>query len=251
MSTWVLLRGLMRERRHWGSFPAMLSTELAGAAVITLDLPGNGSLHQIASPTRVEDMAEFCRRELLARGLAPPYHLLALSLGAMVAVAWATRHPDEISTAVLINTSLRPFSPFYHRLRAQNYPGLVGLALNGGITKQEELILRMTSRRGVDKEKILKDWIAYQQEFPVSRRNALRQLVAAVRYRAPIATPSMPMLILASAMDQLVDTRCSIRLAARWQTGFAVHPSAGHDLPLDDGAWVARQVREWIALRHD
>ena len=250
MSTWVLLRGLMRESRHWGEFPAILSKELGGPAVLAFDLPGNGSLYQMASPMRVEDMAEFCRTELRARGLAPPYRLLALSLGAMVAVAWATRHPDEISRAVLINTSLRPFSPFYHRLRAQNYPGLLGLALTGGITKQEKLILRMTSNHGVDKEDTLKFWVAYQQQYPVSRRNALRQLAAAVRYRAPIASPTAPMLILASAMDQLVDTRCSTRLAARWQTGLAVHPSAGHDLPLDDGAWVARQVREWVELRH-
>ena len=250
MSTWILLRGLMRESRHWGEFPATLSKELGGAAVIALDLPGNGSLHRMDSPTRVEDMAAFCRQELLARGLAPPYHLLALSLGAMVAVAWAARHPDEISRAVLINTSLRPFSPFYRRLRAQNFAGLLGLALTGGITKQEKLILRMTSCRGMGQQEILKTWIAYQQQYPVTRRNALRQLAAAVRYRAPIATPTTPLLILASAMDQLVDTRCSTRLAGRWQTGLAVHPSAGHDLPLDDGAWVARQVREWVELRH-
>jgi hypothetical protein len=54
------------------------------------------------------------------------------------------------------------------------------------------------------------------------------------------------MLILASAMDQLVEARCSIRLAGRWQTGLALHPSAGHDLPLDDGVWVARKTGEWV-----
>jgi hypothetical protein len=25
-----------------------------------------------------------------------------------------------------------------------------------------------------------------------------------------------------------------------------LHPSAGHDLPLDDGPWVAAQVRDWL-----
>lgn len=246
MSTWVLLRGLMRESRHWGEFPAILGEEIDKAKVLTLDLPGNGSLHRIASPTRVEEMAEFCRQELHARGLAPPYNLLALSLGAMVAVAWATDHPDEISRAVLINTSLRPFSPFHHRLRAKNYPALFSLALTGGMEKQEKLILRMTSCRGLTQHEILARWIAYQQQYPVSRRNALRQLAAAARYRAPHTRPAPPLLILASANDQLVDMRCSNRLANQWQTSLAVHPSAGHDLPLDDGAWVARRVREWL-----
>jgi hypothetical protein len=26
-----------------------------------------------------------------------------------------------------------------------------------------------------------------------------------------------------------------------------VHPSAGHDLPLDDGVWVAQAVAKWLA----
>jgi hypothetical protein len=26
----------------------------------------------------------------------------------------------------------------------------------------------------------------------------------------------------------------------------ALHPTAGHDLPLDDGDWVARVVRLWL-----
>ena len=35
-----------------------------------------------------------------------------MSLGAMVAVAWANAHPQELARCVLINASLRPFSPF-------------------------------------------------------------------------------------------------------------------------------------------
>jgi hypothetical protein len=36
-------------------------------------------------------------------------------------------------------------------------------------------------------------------------------------------------------------------LVDRWKTSLAIHPDAGHDLPLDDAAWVARQVRDWLA----
>jgi len=42
---WVLLRGLMREQRHWGAFPATLARALPGAAILTPDLPGNGTRH--------------------------------------------------------------------------------------------------------------------------------------------------------------------------------------------------------------
>lgn len=108
MRPWILLRGLMRETRHWGEFPQVLATYLPTAEIVMLDLPGNGSLHLRRSPDYVHDMVEACRGQLQERGIAPPYNLLALSLGAMVACDWATRHPDEIEKAVLINTSLRP-----------------------------------------------------------------------------------------------------------------------------------------------
>ena len=42
-------------------------------------------------------MAESIRARLMAQGVRPPYHLLAMSLGAMVAVAWAARHPEKFA----------------------------------------------------------------------------------------------------------------------------------------------------------
>lgn len=246
MSNWVLLRGLMRETRHWGRFPATLRAEIPDATATALDLPGNGRLHLMPSLLRVEEMAEFCRLELLSRGIRPPYYLLALSLGAMVAVAWAERYPDELGGCVLINTSLRPISPFCHRLKPRNYPSLLAALASRDAEGLERLILRLTSCRGDAQADVLDAWSAYRREHPVSRRNALRQLMAASRYRAPAGKPAVPMLILGSARDRLVDVRCSERLASRWQADLVVHPEAGHDLPLDDGPWVARRVGDWF-----
>ena len=245
MTTWVLLRGLMRETRHWSEFPAVLRGQFPGAEVVTLDLPGNGRLYRSSSPWRIEEMEECVRCELSARGLAPPYYLLGLSMGAMVAVAWATLHPQELRGCVLINSSSRRFDPFYRRLRPGAYPALLTL-MAGDVAQQERAILRLTSCRGDAQAAILDAWVAYRRECPVSRRNALRQLIAAARYRAPACRPAMPVLVLASALDRLVDPCCSRHLAAQWKTALAIHPGAGHDLPLDDAAWVARQVRDWL-----
>lgn len=248
MTTWVFLRGLIREKRHWGKFPAEFQREFADAKIVTLDLPGNGALYRDASPTRVEDMAQFCRRELAQRGLPPPYHLLALSLGAMVAVAWCEQHPEEVDACVLINTSLRPFNPFYRRLRPHNYLKLIG-SLYRDMPQRERLILQLTSSLGGAQEAIVDDWVAFQREFPVSRVNALRQLLAAMRYRAPLRKPPTSILVLGSTHDRLVDCRCSQQLAQQWQADSAFHPTAGHDLPLDDGPWIAAMVETWLASR--
>jgi pimeloyl-ACP methyl ester carboxylesterase len=91
----------------------------------------------------------------------------------------------------------------------------------------------------------LAHWTVYQHEYPVRRANALRQLYSAARYRTPPVQPAVPLLILCSAGDRLVDPRCSLRLAAAWGAPVAVHSDAGHDLPLDDGAWVIAQVARW------
>ncbi len=245
MSTWVLLRGLTRESRHWGDFPDILREHLGDAEVCLIDLPGNGRLNDRDSPLQVPAMAEDCRAQLRERGLAPPYFLLAMSLGAMVAVAWADRHPAELAGCVLINTSLRPFSSFQQRLRPRNYLPLLAMLLPGNdAARREKTILQLTSRHPERPEKQA-EWAAYARENPVSPGNALRQLLAAARYRAPIRKPAPPLLILASAGDRLVNPDCSRRLAGHWQSAFVEHPTAGHDLPLDDGAWVAGQIALW------
>jgi pimeloyl-ACP methyl ester carboxylesterase len=248
---WIFLRGLMRESRHWGAFPEQFRRYVEGAELLLPDLAGNGRLHVLRSPARVQDMVEHYRTAATAQGMRPPYHLLALSLGAMVAIEWAQRYPDELAGCVLMNTSLRPFSPFHRRLRWQNYPALVRLAAAGrDVQARERMVLRLTSNRGGAHMQTLQAWIAYQRECPVSRANALRQLLAAASYRTPGSRPHVPMLVLASAGDRLVDPSCSRRLAEAWGCGFAMHPDAGHDLPLDDGEWVATQVRDWLGL-HD
>jgi len=247
MSTWVLLRGLMRESRHWGEFPALFQNAMDGQALVTVDFPGNGSLHAQTSAGSVEGMVSDARTQLRQLGYVPPYRLLALSLGAMVAVAWCERYPQELEKLVLINTSLSPYNPFYLRLRPKNYFALM-LLLYGSIAQRERLILRLTSRRSHTEnlQAILLQWIAYAEEYPVSRANILRQLRAAFSYRARQSVPATPVLLLAGQKDQLVNVRCSLTLAQHWHCAIRLHPDAGHDLPLDDSVWVIEQVKKWL-----
>jgi pimeloyl-ACP methyl ester carboxylesterase len=247
MRPWILLRGLMRETRHWGRFPQVLATCLPTADIVMLDLPGNGSLYRQRSPDLVHEMSESCRRQLQERGIAPPYNLLALSLGAMVACDWATRHAGEIEKAVLINTSLRPFSPFYRRLRPRNYATLLRLAIGKDDDAwRERTILRLTSNRHPP-ARMLSEWMRYLREQPVSRSNALRQLSAAMRYEAPQQSPAADLLVLCGMGDQLVNPVCSRTLAQQWQAPLRAHDSAGHDLTLDEPEWVAQQIHDWIS----
>ena len=244
MSAWVLLRGLAREVRHWGEFPQAFAAQVGAEKLVCVDLPGSGMRNNERSPSDVQAMVASCRDALRAQDTGPPYLLLAMSLGAMVAVAWSTGHPEEIDGAVLVNTSLRGFGAWYRRLRLRQYLRLL-LALSCD-EAAERSVLAMTSRHpSVAPETLIAHWTAIRRDRPVARINALRQLWAAARYSSPAARPGVPLLLLASARDELVDHACSLRLATQWDAPLVIHPTAGHDLPLDAPGWVVAEIVRW------
>lgn len=249
---WVLLRGLTREAGHWGPLPALLAERLPGTRILTLDLPGAGARHAMRSPTSIRATMEDCRAQLHALGVTR-CHLLAMSLGAMVAVEWAHRYPQDVASAVLVNTSLRPFSAWHQRLRPHHYPALLGVLWPWRDAQaRESVVLQLTSRRrftAAQKMAVIDAWVALRKRHPVSTANALRQLLAAARYRAPVQAPGVPLRVLVGAGDALVDPGCSRRLAQAWRLPIAEHPTAGHDLALDDTGWVATQVEIWAGLK--
>ncbi len=242
-STWVLLRGLTREAAHWGDFPTVMQRALSGAQLHLLDLPGNGVRHRERSPASVDAMVADVRQQLVQRGIGTPVQVLALSLGAMVAAQWAHSAPHELAGAVLVSTSLRPFSPLHHRMQPPNWPRLLRLVLGRPSPEEaERMIWHMTSQRPTVDDAVLAQWITARRLHPVGAGNALRQLLAAARYRAPAQRPGVPLLLLNGAGDTLVDPRCSSAVSQAWGVPLRTHPWGGHDLPLDDPDWVVEQL---------
>ncbi|GAC1528038.1 MAG: alpha/beta hydrolase [Ramlibacter sp.] len=233
------MRGLAREAGHWGAFAQALA-RATGEEVLTPDLPGNGSRFAQRSPASVPGLLQECRAQLPATGAATV--LVAMSLGAMVALEWCRQAPLEIAGCILVNTSAGGASPFWRRLQPRNYAALAWAAWPGTETAaRQAAVFRMTSNAGRNQE-IIDRWTALAQTHPVSPVNALRQLWAAARYRAPRHKPAVPLVLLACEADRLVHPSCSLRLARRWQVPLHLHPWAGHDLPLDDPDWMLERV---------
>lgn len=254
MATWVLLRGLTRESGHWGRFPQQMAQGLHATQgpvrVLTLDLPGNGARFREKSPADIGEMVEDLRTQLRQAGVEGPVHVLALSLGGMVAAEWAQRYPAELAAAVLASTSMKPFSPFFRRLRPTNYLTLVAMSLARFAARwRERHVLQLTSQLMCHSEEVLDDWVALHRRHPVSGLNVLRQLWAAMNYRASRGRPRVPMLLLCGQGDMLVDWRCSQAVSRGWGLPLRMHTRAGHDIPLDDPDWVVRAVSDWLAKR--
>ena len=241
-SCFVLIRGLLREQRHWGEFTQLLAQQFPDAEILTLDIPGNGSLYQQTSPNTIKDLTEALRAQLADK---KNLNLIAISMGGMIAIDWMNRHPLEINSAVLINTSVRPYSPFFHRLRWQNYPSILTMLFNS-VEKMDHNILALTSNLHQNDTALLADWQKWRTQYPVSKISAINQLRAAAQFLAS-EKPTHPLLIIGAKNDRLVDYRCSLALHKAWHSDYLQHDTAGHDLPLDDPKWLTQEIEKWLA----
>lgn len=249
--TWILLRGLTREAGHWGDFLTKMNSAFGGERVIAIDLPGAGRLYAEKSPGSVAAIARHCRDQVeraftIGQFPAPPYRLLGLSMGGMVAIEWARQVPGDIDTVVAINTSIGGYCPVTQRLRLPTLPTLLRLLVSSNAQQQEAAIFDLTACQRSHRDAVIATWVPLRVRHPVSRRNALRQLWAAASYR-PTHPPAGPRwLLLSSRGDRLVSSDCSRALARAWQYDWKEHPWAGHDLPLDDGDWVIDTIGRWL-----
>lgn len=242
---WLLLRGLARETRHWGDFVGSLARARPADRIHTLNLPGMGRQCHETSPASIAAI----RRHLQGRSecLQPPLLIVGLSLGGMVALDWACDSPHAIAGVVAINSSCA-WNPPWQRLRANRLRQVLKLLSTADIARREAGIMALTSNRS-HPQALLQSWQSLQAEYPISGTNALRQIVAASRYRPHSEKPSPPVLFLASEADRLVSVQCSRTLAQRWQCPLRMHPWAGHDLPLDDPDWVIEQLVDFQETR--
>ena len=242
----VLITGLIRERRHWGEFPEKLTGALPGSTILALANPGTGGLQHQPSPLSIP---EFARRLRSSAGITDRRGrrvVIGFSMGGMIATSWIEQFPDDFEAAVLINTSLGRHSWFFRRLRLANLLTFLRLGSSDEAATREQLILDLNVNHLELHDDLLPTWVGYHLEAPVTRVNALRQLLAAALYRGRSEKPPIPVLLLAGRQDRLVSSTCSQDLAEAWGVPIVWHPTAGHFLTADDPAWTAAAIARWL-----
>jgi pimeloyl-ACP methyl ester carboxylesterase len=249
---WLLLRGLVREAGHWGRFLPLFRAGFRQATVRAADLPGCGTQHAAVAPGTVAELMAHVRGEdrRLRAGTAEaerPIWLLGISMGGMVACEWLRAYPAEVAGVVLINSSARDLSPAWRRMRPRGALRLARAALARDVVARERHIYRATSAHREREQAVVPAWVELARTHPVTRANARTLLAAARAFRLGTILQARPCLVLASDHDQLVHPGCSRALAGALRGDLAVHPFAGHDLPLDDPEWVVREVQSWWA----
>lgn len=243
---WLLLRGLAREQRHWGSFPEVFESTVPGAKVHCLDLPGVGTEHRRGSPLTIDGITGDLRRRwsLLKAEHEGPWSLLAVSLGGMVSMHWGAKHGGDFQSLVVINSSTRDLSRPLERLKVEAIPSLARAMMEEDPITREKVILGFTSRERARHEEAARRAAELLKDAPIRRSTALSQLAAAATFRTP-ARIETPMLFLAGGADGMVDPVCALRLARHFSAPLHVHPTGGHELSLDAPEWIAEQVANW------
>lgn len=253
----VLLRGLAREARHWGEFLNDIEVEYRNQGlrvrISTIDFPGVGRHSEMLPTLSIEATTKFAREKfigLLAHEVEAQLErpvarrLVAISLGGMVAADWVARYPTDFQSVVLINSSMKGLSSTHERLRVESWSRIPGILTARSVEERERKILDWISNREDRREAALPEWVKIQETRPVHPLTIPLQLAAASRFHAPERI-AVPMLVLASRQDRMVNPVCSEAIASKYGARILFHPTAGHDLPLDAGPWVALMMAEW------
>lgn len=243
----LLLRGLTREKSHWGSFFPKMKRQFPDSVVHCLDLPGTGSENKRPSPRTVAGITDDLRkrwRASFSKAKLGDWICIGHSLGGMVALDWRYRYPKDFVGTVTINSTSRGFSSPFKRLQPSAIPSFLRVAVSRDVNQIEAITLGLVSNERGKDQKILKEWLGFAKERPINSQTPLNQVLAALTFKARPVEGS-PLLILAGKGDRLANYQCSIDLQKKLGGELRLHENAGHDIALDDPEWLVDQLTEF------
>ncbi|CAA0102860.1 2-succinyl-6-hydroxy-2,4-cyclohexadiene-1-carboxylate synthase [Zhongshania aliphaticivorans] len=245
ITDWIFLRGLSREKAHWGNFIARCESEL-GWRCHAIDLPGFGSEHHRPSPLSIAEIRQDIQQRLPS-AITEPFGIVALSLGGMVALDWLANSNGDIAAAILISTSSADCG-LLNRLKPSAVPSTLNALLSTSIQSQERAILNMVSNNKAQHTELLQQWCHIRERRPATKTNVIRQLIAASRFKSPPTDKlnKVQGYFISSRADRMVSHQCSEYLATKYHYPLTLHNSAGHDLPIDDADWLIGVFRQLV-----
>lgn len=243
---WLLIRGLMREADHWGDFPKELGAQDGVGRVVCLDLAGVGTeSSRVFLPSikqAVEDLRSRFKNHEHDKD-DEEWGILGISLGGMIAMQWVSDHPYDFKKIVVMNSSSKEL-PVWKRLTLPSIAVTLECFMEKDLVKREKKIIDMVSNLRKNDLKLIDSWIKIAQKNEFSKLNAVNQLTAASIFKLPKKIKT-PMLVLTSRADRMVNHECSKYIAEKFNAPIKIHPSAGHDIAVDDSKWLTEQIVDW------
>jgi pimeloyl-ACP methyl ester carboxylesterase len=239
---WLGLRGLVRGNGHWGGFPEKLLQTDPRLEFELLEIPGNGTRFQETTPLQVSKVIQAIQEKSELLKKYQSVNLLGLSLGGMISMKWAELYPHQINKLIVVNSSLSQFSPFYRRLIPNAYRAIIKIIPTHEHHLREKYIFDLISNNTKESMRYLTEASFFSKSHPVKLSNFFRQLYLAQQIQIyPEKIKAKP-IILFSRNDHLVHYSCSLVIAKTFSWKHFEHPTAGHDLAIDDSPWLIEKL---------
>lgn len=245
----VLIKGLSFSAKHWFGYDDQLASHFK---VISNDNRGiSRSKSKVSWGLTVSDMAKDIIRILDQEGIDKA-HILGLSLGGMIAMAFAAEHPDRCKTLTVMNSSVGG------RRKVRISPKVVLSALkNRGANKRlPQALSQYLIKREAPKElldEVVKKWEGIIAEDGLHRLTTFKQLLAALRFNSKdkLSSISVPTLVLFGNEDRFVPTVNSFELYRHIPKARLMKiPEAGHEVFLEQPELLTRTLINWISEGH-
>lgn len=266
----VLVHGLGGSHLNW----CLLAPLLVGHARVTaVDLAGFGLTHPEGRSTGVRANADLLVR-FLRTVVGAPAVLVGNSMGGMVSILAAARHPDAVAGLVLVDPSVPsgigdPVDRMVAATFALYATPLLGarmMAKRRASLAPRELVQQMLDLCCVDPSAVPANLVDASEALVVQRagvagldaaflaaaRSLLRVNAAAPAYWRAMASITAPVLLIHGERDRLVPVRAARRAARRnptWQ--LETLPDVGHVPQLEAPDRVAELVIAWLDKHPD
>ncbi|MFP3853434.1 MAG: alpha/beta fold hydrolase [Anaerolineales bacterium] len=239
----LLLHGLGSSGQDWLPQLAVLRQRWP---ILVVDFPGHGTSPPLDKSTTIGEISESLV-QLMDVHDQGPFHVVGLSLGALVGLQLALKHPERVQSLLLVNG----FARFRSSVRGSIH------ALGRGA-----LLL-------ADRMDWLGRWVA-RSVFPEPGQAGLRRMaaeriaavdqrtywyliraIAAFDVRESLSDLKIPVLVVAGERDRVVSAGCKRELDQGIPSAsLRVFPASGHGTPIDSAAEFNDVLVAWLR-RHE
>lgn len=218
----VLLHSLATHSEIWRPQLAVWANTFR---VICIDLPGHGASPAADEPLSLSDHAALVEQVLDTLAIQRAA-IVGLSLGGMVAQAWALRSPARVRALVLAHTSAQT-TPAVHEIWQQR---LAQFKQHGLESQVAPTLARWFTPGFVEASPMTMDWVAQQirATSPAGYAAAIHA-IQGLDHLDRLAEIKAPTLVVAGDSDAAVPPQLASAMAARLQSaGLLVLKDAGH-----------------------
>ena len=262
----VMVHGLGGSLVNWAALAPLLTDT---CRVLALDLIGFGHTQAGTHSTSITANQHMLHQFLseVARG---PVILVGNSMGGVITILQATRHPETVTAAVLIDPALPvtvgsqpdPLVSASFGMYAVPHLGRAMLRARRRVRSPEQLAMDVLRLCCVDPARVPADVL--EQHFQMARarreypdidehflgaaRSLMHMLTRRSSFEATMKAIRVPVLLLHGEKDRLVAIGASRATAAAnplWR--FEVAPDVGHVPQLEVPQWTASCILDWMA----